>query len=65
LVSASWGSRAILIGLVEGFVDSQSLGQDRLPGEIDDRAAIDAGVAFELSQSAEAHRRIGFGVGQL
>jgi len=32
--------------------------------KLDDRAAIDAGVAFELWQSAEAHRRIGFGVGR-
>ena len=63
-----WSRRAgvasHLVGHVDGFVDSQSLGQDRLPGQIDDRAEIDAGLAFELSQTAEAHRRIGFGVGR-
>jgi len=48
VVPASWDRGAILIGLVEGFVDSQSLGQGRLLGKIDDRAEIDADVAFEL-----------------
>ena len=33
-----------------------------LPGQVDGRAEIDAGVAFKGQKSAEAHPRIGYGV---